>query len=153
VENAPLAIPIGGHKFIPDQFFALDYGGSYRAFALEVDRGTEPKTSPAARKSYASSIEMYRQMIEQDLHRSHYGLKATTLILWVFRRRSDESKFLQLVEQLGGRAKGLICTQVMSDGWAADVDIGSHYQGEWARSQQASILLSRQGLQVGRITR
>jgi len=146
IKDTPLAISVGGQKLIPDQLFALDYGGSYRAFALEVDRGTEPKTSPAARKSYASSIEMYRQMIEQDLHRSHYGLKATTLILWIFKRRSDEMKFLKLVDQLGGKAKGLICTRVMLERRAADTDICSHYQGEWSRSQQAPILLSRKGL-------
>ena len=37
IKNAPLAIPIGGQKLIPDQLFALGYGGSYRVFALEVD--------------------------------------------------------------------------------------------------------------------
>ena len=53
INNAPLAIPLGHAKLIPDQLFALNYGGSFRVFALEVDRGTEPKASLAARKSYA----------------------------------------------------------------------------------------------------
>ena len=59
IKKASLAIPIGNRKLVPDQLFALDYGGKYLAFMLEVDRGTEPKTSSAARKSYASSIELY----------------------------------------------------------------------------------------------
>jgi len=115
IKQAPLAVCIGGRKLIPDQLFALDYGGMYRAVVLEVDRGTEPKTSSAARKSYVSSIELYRQMIEHNLHRAHYGLKATMLILWVFTRRSNEQRFLEMVGQIGGQAKGLICTQVMPD--------------------------------------
>ena len=45
INGAPLAIPIGGQKLIPDQLFALDYCGRFRAFALEVDRGTEPMAS------------------------------------------------------------------------------------------------------------
>ncbi|HCP81858.1 MAG TPA: hypothetical protein DIT67_09805 [Octadecabacter sp.] len=62
IKDAPLAMPIGRGKLIPDQLFALDYGGSFRAFALEVDRGTEPKTTTAKRKSLASSIDLYRKL-------------------------------------------------------------------------------------------
>lgn len=100
IKNAPLAIPIGNQKLIPDQLFALDYGGSYRVFALEVDRGTEPKTSPAARKSYARSIDLYRQLIERKIYKSHYGLKANLLVLWVFSSRSNEARFLDMIKGL-----------------------------------------------------
>ena len=60
IRDAPLAIPIDGQKLIPDQLFALDYGGSFRAFVLEVDRGTEPKTTTTKRKSYEESIDRKR---------------------------------------------------------------------------------------------
>jgi len=60
IKGSQLAIPIDGQRLIPDQLFALDYGCSFRAFALEVDRGTEPKTSTATRKSYSRSIERKR---------------------------------------------------------------------------------------------
>ncbi|AXI40716.1 replication-relaxation family protein [Sulfitobacter sp. SK011] len=149
IKQAFLTIPIGRRKLIPDQLFALDYGGRYRAFMLEVDRGTEPKTSSAARKSYASSIEMYRQMIEQNIHRANYGLKATVLILWVFSRRSNEQRFLDLVGQFGGPAKNLFCAQVMPNDRAAQTTIGSHYENNWARCQSAPVLLSRSGLKTG----
>ena len=149
IKQAPLAVCIGGRKLIPDQLFALDYGGMYRAVVLEVDRGTEPKTSSAARKSYASSIELYRRMIEQNLHRAHYGLKATMLILWVFTLRSNEQRFLEMVGQIGGQAKGLICTQVMPDTRATLATIGPYYDGEWARCQNGPVLLSRSGLNTG----
>ncbi len=84
IKDSTLAIPMGKSKLIPDQLFALDYGGCYRAFALEVDRGTEPKTTKAFRKSYAGSIELYRRLIEGQIYKKHYGLKANLLVLWVF---------------------------------------------------------------------
>ena len=103
INNAPLAIPIGNQRLIPDQLFALDYGGSYRVFALEVDRGTEPKTSPAKRKSWARSIDMYRQVIDGGLYRQHYGLRANLLVLWVFNSRANEERILEMARQQGDR--------------------------------------------------
>ncbi|MCK0103218.1 replication-relaxation family protein [Pseudohalocynthiibacter sp. F2068] len=113
IKDASLAIPIGGQKLIPDQLFALDYGSSYRVFALEVDRGTEPKTSTVARKSYASSIEMYRLLIERQIYKSHYGLKASLLVLWVFTNRTNEARFLEMMRAQGGGAKAFVLTQVI----------------------------------------
>ena len=110
INNAPLAIPIGNQKLIPDQLFALDYGGSYRVFALEVDRGTEPKTSPANRKSWARSIDLYRQVIGRKLYKSHYGLKANLLILWVFNSCANEQRFVEMVKQATKTATGSILT-------------------------------------------
>ena len=98
IKDVPLAIPVGLGKLIPDQLFALDYGGSYRAFALEVDRGTEPKSSPVNRKSWARSIEQYWQIIDRSLYKSHYGLKANLLVLWAFNSWSNEGKFREIVE-------------------------------------------------------
>jgi len=74
INGATLAIPIGQQKLIPDQLFALDYGEKFRAFALEVDRGTEPKTTRAKRKSIQNSIDLYGKMIERQVYKSHYGL-------------------------------------------------------------------------------
>lgn len=143
INQAPLAIPIGNRKLVPDQLFALNYGGKYRAFMLEVDRGTEPKTSNAARKTYASSIELYRTMIEQNVYRTHYGLKATTLILWVFSLPTNEQRFLEMVGKIGGPAKNLICTQVMPNDRAAWANVGSYYESDWGRCQNGPLLLSR----------
>ena len=99
-KDATLGIPVQGKLLIPDQLFALDYGRSYRAFLLEVDRGTEPVTSPAARKSMASSIAQYAEVVRHDLHRDHYGLKANLLVLWVFASGMRAERFLGLVRAL-----------------------------------------------------
>lgn len=98
IKGAPLAISIDGQKLIPDQLFALDYGGGFRAFALEADRGTEPKTTTAKRKSYEKSIDLYRKLIERQIYKTHYGLNASLLVLWVFSSRSNEARFLELLE-------------------------------------------------------
>ena len=73
-KGASLAIPVGRQKLIPDQLFALDYGGSFRAFAVEVDRGTEPLTSATTRKSYASSIDLYGELLANGRYRDHYPI-------------------------------------------------------------------------------
>jgi protein involved in plasmid replication-relaxation len=133
INNAPLAIPINGQKLIPDQFFALDYGGGYRVFALEVDRGTEPKTSSQTRKSYAKSIAQYQTVLAQNIHRNHYGLKANILVLWVFSRRSNEARFLEMVDQSDPNVKALICTQALQNAHSYDFQSENHYRGDWTR--------------------
>ncbi len=70
------ALSAGKAKGLPDQLFAPDYGGSFRIFALEVDRGTEPKISPARRKSYFNAIRLYEHVIANDMYHQHYGLRA-----------------------------------------------------------------------------
>ena len=113
IKNSTLAIPMGKSKLIPDQLFALDYGGSYRAFALEVDRGTEPKTTKVFRKSYAGSVELYRRLIEGKIYKKHYGLKANLLVLWVFSNRSNEARFLEMVRDDGGNLQKSVFTQTV----------------------------------------
>lgn len=115
IKGAPLAIPINEQRLIPDQLFALDYGGRFRAFALEVDRGTEPKTAAAKRKSYANSIDLYRNMIEQQIHKSHFGLKAPLLILWVFTSSTNEVRFWEMLERLPRAISQRFLTQCVAD--------------------------------------
>lgn len=97
--GASFEIPLARGRLIPDQLFALDYGDSFLAFALEVDRGTEPLQSSAARKSLKRSIEQYSEVLERGLHRSHYGLKANLIVLWVFMSRIRQARFVELLEQ------------------------------------------------------
>jgi hypothetical protein len=112
IRGAPLAIPVGHQRLIPDQLFALDYAGSYRAFALEVDRGTEPKVSFAARKSWASSIGLYRQVIERQIANSHYGLKANLLVLWVMSCPRHVQQLREIVASAAGDTAGSFLIKV-----------------------------------------
>lgn len=71
---------------IPDQLFGIEYltddGPRYRFFLLELERGTNPKTSSADRKSVERMIAMYRgQQFKQ-----HLGLTAPLLLLLVVKK-------------------------------------------------------------------
>lgn len=100
IKGAEFAIPMGKSKLLPDQLFALNYGGSYRAFALEVDRGTEPLRSSAARKSIQKSLDLYCRLIKGQVFKQHYGLKANLLVLWVFQSRKRQEQFLSMAREL-----------------------------------------------------
>ena len=97
-----MGIPVSGSKLIPDQLFALQYPDGYRAFALEVDRGTEPVRSPAARKSLARSVAQYREVLPNELHKRHYGLKSGLMVLNVFKSPGRQRQFRDL-QRLGDR--------------------------------------------------
>jgi hypothetical protein len=146
IRNAPLSIPVGQAKLIPDQLFALDYGGRFRAFALEVDRGTEPKASRAARKSYLRSIEQYRQVIESGIYQSHYGLKANLAVHWVFTSRVNEARFLDMVGKIGGRFAKTVLTQSLQDGGRTLMRTGPSrdlFLGDWNRGSGGMVSISR----------
>lgn len=96
--GASLAIPIGRRKLIPDQLFAIDYGGTFRAFMVEVDRGTEPIASPNTRKSWRSSLEHYDEAFRLGLPNQHYGLKAPVQALWGHRTMARHGAFERLLE-------------------------------------------------------
>ncbi len=145
IKNVSLAIQIGRSKLIPDQLFALDYGGSYCAFALEVDRGTEPKTTKAFRKSYSGSIELYRCMIEGQLYKQHYDLNANLLVLWVFSSRSNQARFLEMVGEVGGNAVKSIFTQTVDwfhESWLPPSLYSDLYTAEWMGSRRCLLRLS-----------
>ncbi|WP_108814372.1 replication-relaxation family protein [Loktanella sp. Alg231-35] len=97
LRGVEMAIPISGSKLIPDQLFALKYPDGYRAFALEVDRGTEPVRSGAARKSLARSVVQYQSVLAQQLHKQHYGLKSNLAVLWIFSSARRQMQFRDLV--------------------------------------------------------
>ncbi|HSG37797.1 MAG TPA: replication-relaxation family protein, partial [Paracoccaceae bacterium] len=131
-------------KLIPDQLFGLDYGGTYRVFALEVDRGTEPKSSPSARKSWARSIVQYRQVIEQGLQKTHYGLKAPLLVLWVFSTASRQAKFLEMVGALPEPvAARFLTAAARQTGFAPAAYSGpALYHAPWQRSGHSAVKIS-----------
>jgi len=93
INNVDIAIPLERGKLVPDQIFAIKYHDGYRAFALEVDRGTEPVRSNAARKSLQRSAEQYREVLYNRLHQKHYGLNANLTVLWVFNSSQRHRQF------------------------------------------------------------
>lgn len=71
---------------IPDAVFGLEHAGdggtTYRFYALEADRGTEPLTTANAhRKSFARHLLQYEDYIERGGYRAHLQLTAPMLVL------------------------------------------------------------------------
>ena len=133
--DASYEIPLKNGKLVPDQLFALDFGGSYRAFLLEVDRGTEPINSKAARKSLGRSVQQYADIIEKSLHSRHYGLKMNILNLWVFTSRTRQSNFLQLLEACSERVRQSVLTKVIDPGSIGRTIDTILFEGQWQRSR------------------
>lgn len=113
--GANLAIPIGAERLIPDQLFAIRYPEGYRAFLVEIDCGTEPLRSTQARKSLSKSVKLYRGMLEQNLHRQHYGINASTAILWTFSSPSRLSRFKEMVTKEAGRSTASFLIKLLPD--------------------------------------
>lgn len=111
--GSTLSAQLDRKALTPDQLFGIDYGGRYRFFCVEADRGTEPKNSKAARKSYHSSIEDYASFIGDGLYKDHYGLTAGMLLLYVFSSKSNEHRFLETARALLGNRSAYILTQTI----------------------------------------
>jgi Replication-relaxation len=92
----PFAIPASiSHRFpngnvqhsdtpvIPDALFALQYpNGSFRCFALEIDRGTMPLArSTLDETSYLRKLLQYREVISRGGYKTHFGMTATPMLL------------------------------------------------------------------------
>lgn len=102
--GATLGIPVNGKLLIPDQLFALDYGGSYRAFVLEVDRGTEPTVTAKMRRSINGILNQYDKAFSQSLPLTHYGLRCLTILLVV---TTSKVRVRQLIDCLSNSAGGI----------------------------------------------
>ncbi len=99
---ASLAMLIGRQRLIPDQLFAIDYGGLFRAFLVEVDRGTEPIASASARKSWVSALSLYERAFASDLPNRHYGLKAPIHLIWILSTPARCGAFERLLATQAG---------------------------------------------------
>lgn len=110
--DATLSIPLAGKLLIPDQLFALDYGGSYRAFMLEVDQGTEPFDGRGGRKSIASMLQGYQSAFRQEVIHTHYGLRCPAVLLILCATISRARMVRDMAVQLGDPLAGLIVVGV-----------------------------------------
>lgn len=82
----------------PDSLFAIDYGGSYLAFALEADRATEPaETKTPHRKSALRNIKQYQAF--KKLYKEHYGLNCPLITLTITVSEARMNTMLDLVKQ------------------------------------------------------
>lgn len=85
---------------IPDALFAIDYGGKFRAFLVEADRGSEPiATQTSSRKSMLRNLLQYRSFVGDQLYKEAYGLNTRAVVLNVFTNPSRMKTAIWMVEK------------------------------------------------------
>lgn len=114
LRGASLAIPLPRGKLVPDQLFALKGRDGYLAYALEVDRGTEPVRSAADRKSLARSLEQYCAVLEDGSARAHYGLTAPLFAIWQFSAPERWLAAREILQQANTGALGAVEVNYLS---------------------------------------
>ena len=71
----PIAIRIGSATIIPDALYGIDYGGKYKFWALEADRGTEPiRGRGRLGSNLEAKIRGYVCVLDNDAHRLAWGI-------------------------------------------------------------------------------
>lgn len=143
--GVPLACNISRKKLIPDQLFGLDYGGRYRFFCVEADRGTEPTTSKHKRKSLKSSIRDYHTFIRDRLYQDFWGLRANLMLLYVFNSAAKQAAFLQQVEREVGACRFIMAQHVPDFGYFfRPPALFRHlYEGPWQRAGHDDFYINR----------
>lgn len=137
--GASLAIPTRNGKLIPDQLFAIDYGGRFRSFVLEVDRGTEPYRSETSKKSLRRMFQLYDEIWALDGARTHYGLKSPVLILMAFTSPARAARCLELVAMKTAKLAPFVLLQVVPDGFPRYSSLSSSIAGKWRRQDNSGV--------------
>lgn len=130
-KGAALGIPVNGRTLIPDQLFALDYGGSYRAFVLEVDRGTEPVTARADRRTIAGLLESYQAVFRNHAVATHYGLRCPVAALIACSTAGRARAIREGAAALGDPLAGVLLVATVGDG--AGRQLADLYPHGWER--------------------
>ena len=96
-------------KVVPDGLFGLEYirdgSKTYRFFALEADRNTQPVTRSDLRQtSYLRKIVAYRQLSAQSIFKSHLGVP-NLFVLTVTTNEAHMEHIMSLVKELAHEGK------------------------------------------------
>lgn len=143
IRKLGLGIPLGTSIIVPDQLFALDYGGSYRAFLLEVDRGTEPVSSKSARESLHRKLATYSSIFARDLHRQHYGLKSPIALLFTFASRLRAERVIGDIAANWPNLAAVSLVQTVSSRDPLLLQANSYVTTPWLRASGAAMDLFR----------
>ena len=99
----PFKLSLASGAVIPDALFGLEYQTegrkAYRFFALEADRGTMPVSRTRdGQTSYIGKLALYREAIDKQLHRSHWGIPN----LFVLTITTDADRLVDILRKVGG---------------------------------------------------
>lgn len=105
----PHAIPLQSGKIVPDgKPFTIRAGNHWRiVLGMEIDRGTEPLTSPQSRRSIARKLEGYAECFSRQLYASHYGFP-NSVVLFVTTSAARMHSMMALTERVIGSCSYLL---------------------------------------------
>lgn len=92
-----LLIHIDGGVLRPDALFALEIEGKYVVYFLEADRGTEPLSTSASRKSWNRNIAQYRKLIGHKVYCNYFNLEAPAVLLNVTISNSRRDAMVRVI--------------------------------------------------------
>lgn len=141
-KGATLGISFSGKTLIPDQLLALKYPTGFRMYMLEVDRGTEPFTSTAARKSLEVSILQYAEILRHSTYKTHYGVQANLMALFVFTSPYRAARFLERVADIAPQTAASFLVQVQPEVREQKVTGPSILLRPWKRARNNDVLIS-----------
>ena len=95
--NNDLLVEIDGGILRPDGLFALEIDGKYVVYFLEADRGTEPLSTDASRKSWNRNIAQYRKLIGHKVYRNYFNLEAPAVLLNVTISNSRRDAMVRVI--------------------------------------------------------
>ena len=76
----PLAVRVSGGVVIPDALYGIDYGGKFRFFAIEADRGTEAIFGHGQGSSHIrGKVERYIAMLNTHAYKRAWGVPVLTV--------------------------------------------------------------------------
>jgi hypothetical protein len=78
----PLAVRVAGGIIIPDALYGVDFGGKFRFFAVEADRGTEPILGHGRLGNHLQGkIERYVSLLKAERFRLVWGIPVLTICI------------------------------------------------------------------------
>jgi len=83
-KNKHMKLPLSGSKYlVPDEIFGLAYpDGSFRFFACEWDRGTEPlKRTSTDQTDFGKKLDAYIEVMRNQTYRDEWGIPTMMVIV------------------------------------------------------------------------
>ncbi len=124
-------------KVTPDALFGLEYTTegkkSYRFFALEADRATEPiRRASFKGSSYHKKIEQYRELVKQEVYRTQLGIP-NLFVLTVTTGENHMRNIMSFLEELVGRSSLFLFKSVRESFEEATEPSPNILEVPWAR--------------------
>ena len=144
--KVPFTNPATGDEessdLIPDAVFGLEYRQdgktSFRFFAVEADRATEPtRATKFNRKSHLRNFLQYREYVGGGLYRDHLKLTSGLLVLNVMTSEGTMANMLKLASELspsGNTYQLFQCHAQFGRQFKPPKPLPTFLAGPWARA-------------------